>query len=73
MLQNHRSHFLPALMAAVLLVLSPALYADGKAKIDTGSQKALEKLRSHSDKAGELLDKAEGVLVFPDVGKHPQI
>jgi lipid-binding SYLF domain-containing protein len=69
MLQNYRSHFLPALMAAVLLVLSPALYADGKAKIDTGSQKALEKLRSHSDKAGELLDKAEGVLVFPDVVK----
>jgi lipid-binding SYLF domain-containing protein len=65
----HRSYLLPALMAALLLVLAPALYADDKAKIDAGSQKALEKLRAHSDKAGELLDKAAGILVFPDVVK----
>lgn len=64
-----RISLVSALMAAVLMALSPALYADDKAKIDTGSQKALEKLRAHSDKAGELLDKAAGVLVFPDVVK----
>jgi lipid-binding SYLF domain-containing protein len=69
MLSIHRSYFIAALMAVVLLVLSPALSADDKAKIDSGTQKALEKLRSHSEKAGELVDKAAGVLVFPDVVK----
>jgi len=68
-LSIHRSYFIAALMAVVLLVLSPALSADDKAKIDSGTQKALEKLRSHSEKAGELVDKAAGVLVFPDVVK----
>ena len=64
-----RNSFLSVLVAAVLVVLSPGLYADDKAKIDAGSQKALEKLRAHSGEAGELLDKAAGVLVFPDVVK----
>jgi len=62
MLHIHRGYLLPALLAAVLLMLSPALYADDKAKIDSGTQEALEKLRSHSDKAGELVDKAVGVV-----------
>ena len=34
-----------------------------------GSVAALEDLRKHSAKAGELLDQAAGVLVFPDVVK----
>jgi lipid-binding SYLF domain-containing protein len=69
MLSVHRSYFIAALMAVALLVLSPALSADDKAKIDAGTREALERLRSHSEKAGELVDKAAGVLVFPDVVK----
>lgn len=68
MSQIFRNSLLTVLMTAVLM-LSPALYADDKAKIDAGSQQALEKLRKHSDKAGELLDRAAGVLVFPDIVK----
>ena len=65
----HRGLLIPALVAALLLLAAPTLQADNKAKIDTGSQQALEKLRKHSDDAGDLLDKAVGVLVFPDVVK----
>lgn len=46
-----------------------AVRADSKAFIDSGSLKALDRLREHSRDAGELLDKAVAVLVFPDVVK----
>ena len=68
MSQLYQNCLRSVLMAAVLM-FSPALFADDKAKIDAGSQQALEKLRQHSDKAGELLDRAAGVLVFPDIVK----
>lgn len=58
---------LPALVALLLLASAPGLRADDKATIDAGSVAALVELRGHSSKAGELLDRAAGVLVFPDV------
>ncbi len=64
-----RGVLLPALLTTVLLLLPPALRADTRAAIDSGSQEALDKLRAHSSHAGELLEKAAGVLVFPDVVK----
>lgn len=69
MFQSIRGALLPTLITVVLLALSPTLRADGKAKIDAGSQAALEALRGHSADAGELMDKAAGILVFPDIVK----
>jgi lipid-binding SYLF domain-containing protein len=60
---------LPALLAFALLIAVPLARADSKAAIDSGSLEALVKLREHSSHAGELLDRAAGVLVFPDVVK----
>jgi lipid-binding SYLF domain-containing protein len=59
----------PVLMTLLLFLPAPFLRADNKAAIDAGSAEALVKLRLHSSQAGELLDKAAGVLVFPDVVK----
>ena len=56
-------------MLATLVPLSPPVTADSKAFIDDKSQEALAHLRDHSPGAGPLLDKAAGVLVFPDVVK----
>ena len=69
MSQLNRGPWLPLLIGLVLLLPARALWADSKEAIDAGSAEALVKLRGHSSKAGELLDQAAGVLVFPDVGK----
>jgi lipid-binding SYLF domain-containing protein len=69
MSQLNRGPWLPLLIALVLLLPARALWADSKEAIDAGSAEALVKLRGHSSKAGELLDQAAGVLVFPDVVK----
>lgn len=63
--------FLPLVRFALLfsLLLGQAAWADSKAVIDAGTSKSLVELREHSDRAGELLDKAAGVLVFHDVVK----
>jgi len=61
------------ILLPVLLVLLPTaaatVQADNKAMIDDGTKGALVRLREHSEHAGTLLDKAAGVLVFPDVVK----
>jgi lipid-binding SYLF domain-containing protein len=61
------------MLLPVLLVLLPAtaatVQADSKAMIDDGTRGALVRLREHSEDAGALVDKAAGVLVFPDVVK----
>ena len=61
------------ILLPVLLVLLPTaaatVQADNKAMIDDGTKSALLRLREHSEHAGTLLDKAAGVLVFPDVVK----
>ena len=69
MFQLTRGAIISTLVTLLLLLPAPLLRADSKETIDTGSLAALEKLRAHSDKAGELLDKAAGVLVFPDIVK----
>jgi lipid-binding SYLF domain-containing protein len=69
MSQLNRGPWLPLLIGLVLLLPARSLWADNKAVIDAGSAEALVKLRDHAGKAGELLDKAAGTLVFPDVVK----
>ena len=58
-----------ALMALLLVLTASSVQADSKERIDTGTRKALLDLRGHHEGAGELLDRAVGVLVFPDVVK----
>lgn len=58
-----------ALLGLLLALAGPAVHADSKEMIDSGALKALEKLRGHHEGVGELLDRAAGVLVFPDVVK----
>jgi lipid-binding SYLF domain-containing protein len=53
----------------LILLMGQAAWADSKAVIDAGTSRALVELLEHSDGAGELLDKAAGVLVFHDVVK----
>jgi len=63
-------HTLFAGLAALTLVLASASAgADKKVDIDRKSQEALVALRDHARGSGKLLDKAVGVLVFPDVVK----
>jgi lipid-binding SYLF domain-containing protein len=47
----------------------PLAQADSTAVIDTKAQAALTTLRTESAEGAQLLDKAAGVLVFPDVVK----
>jgi len=58
------------LLLAVLLLapVTPVLATD-KAGIDASVDRALGEFRRHSPTAASLLDKAAGVLVFPDVIK----
>jgi len=58
-----------ALLAALLVLPAFQVLADSKERIDEGTQTALVTLREHSSRAGELLDNAAGVLVFPDIFK----
>lgn len=64
-----RRYLLSILLAAVASMGAAHVSADSKEKIDTGSLLALQTLRQHAPQASELLDKAAGVLVFPDVVK----
>jgi len=57
------------LLAFFLLFSAPGLRADSREKIDLGTREALAKLREHAPQAGDLLDQAAGVLVFPDIVK----
>jgi lipid-binding SYLF domain-containing protein len=62
--------FLFSLFTAALLALAASgALADSKALIDAKSQEALERLRDHAAGADKLLEKAAGVLVFPDIVK----
>ncbi len=61
---------LSSILAAALLGLAAvAAQADSKAHIDAKSQEALERLLDHAAGADKLLEKAAGVLVFPDIVK----
>ena len=69
MFNSKRAGLMGPLLGLLLLLPAPLLWADTRAVIDAGSAEALLKLRAHSTAAGELVDKAAGVLVFPDVVK----
>ncbi|MDH3994973.1 MAG: hypothetical protein OEV47_18785, partial [Gammaproteobacteria bacterium] len=55
--------------AVLMLSLAAAVQANDKAELVASSQQALVKLRGHASGAGPLLDKAAGVLVYPEVVK----
>jgi lipid-binding SYLF domain-containing protein len=57
------------LIASLLALAAPFSVADTREAIEAGSSKALTRLRALSPEAGELVDKAVAVLVFPDVVK----
>jgi lipid-binding SYLF domain-containing protein len=56
-------------MYFLLLLWTPMALPDSKSHIDAKSREALERLREHAPGAGSLLEKAVGILVFPDVVK----
>ena len=63
------ARLISAVAGALMLLLCVAVQANDKADLVASSQQALVKLRSHASGAGSLLDKAAGVLVYPDVVK----
>lgn len=65
----NRGMLLSTLAVLTLILSAGELRADDKEQIDSGTSAALVRLRAHSPGAGELMDKAAGVLVFPDVVK----
>ena len=56
---------------AGFIAMAPMLptLADDKAMIDTNTKRALTWLRTSGDDTADLLERAAGVLVFPDVVK----
>ncbi len=63
-----REAFLLGVLLALCLGTQPA-WPDSRSHIDAKSREALERLREHFPDAGPMLDRAAGVLVFPDVVK----
>lgn len=55
------------LLAVVCLVLASTAGADSRFMIQDGASQVLGKLRERDPGAGQLLDTAVGVLIFPDV------
>lgn len=58
-----------ALLGGALLGAGQAALADDKALIDTNTQRALTWMRTSGGSTADLLDRAAGVLVFPDIVK----
>jgi lipid-binding SYLF domain-containing protein len=56
-----------ALLCAVQLGASQTALADDKALIDANTQRALAWMRTSGGDTAELLERAAGVLVFPDI------
>lgn len=69
MADSIRRNLALVLMASLLALAAPFSVADSKETIDANTIQALARLRAHSPEAGELVDKAYAVLVFPDVVK----
>lgn len=57
------------LLGAALLGGGHAALADDKALIDANTQRALTWMRTSGGNTADLLDRAAGVLVFPDIVK----
>jgi lipid-binding SYLF domain-containing protein len=58
-----------ALLGAVPLGASQAALADDKALIDANTERALTWMRASGGDTSKLLDRAAGVLIFPDIVK----
>ena len=56
-----------ALLGATQLGASQAVMADDKAMIDANTQRALAWMRTSGGDTAKLLERAAGVLVFPDI------
>ena len=69
MAESIRRKLALVLVASLLALAAPFSVADTKEAIEAGASQALARLRAHSPAAGELVDKAHAVLVFPDVVK----
>ncbi len=65
----HRRGFLAALAAASLLALAPSARAEDANIINYKVDKALNQLRAQSAEMRELIEKARGILVIPEVTK----
>ena len=59
----------PVLLALLLALLAPPLWADTAAQIESSGRKALKFLAGEVPGAVKLLNQAHGVLVFPDIVK----
>ncbi|MGB1140004.1 MAG: hypothetical protein ACPG1A_03830 [Halioglobus sp.] len=59
--------FATALMASLAALPHTIALADDKEMIDANTERALTWIRSSGDDAATLLEKAAGVLVFPDI------
>ncbi len=60
---------LTAVLAVAALFASQAALADDKATIDANTHRALVWIRDSGGSAAQLLNRAAGVLVFPDMVK----
>ena len=56
-----------------MALVAPLSQADSKAVIDAKVEEAIQKLRKESPAASSLIDKASGVLVFPEVVKIAEL
>lgn len=63
------SHLLASLLLCTLVASAATAEDTGREALDTKIEAALSALREKSPESAELLDKAEAVLVFPDVVK----
>ncbi len=63
------SRWLLLCLGTVLLLVCTTAMADSREAIDSKGAQALERLLAHNASAEDLLGKAKGVLVFPDVVK----
>lgn len=60
---------LSALFLLSLVCAPSSGWADSRAEIEEASREALERLLQHAPEAASLLQRAAGVLVFPDLVK----
>ncbi|MEM9255682.1 MAG: hypothetical protein AAGA91_09550 [Pseudomonadota bacterium] len=67
-MKSMTGHSLSALLAGILLLgAADALQADDKAMIDANTERAIHWLKNSGGDAGELLERAHGVLIMPDL------
>jgi lipid-binding SYLF domain-containing protein len=58
-----------AMLWCWLLLLALPSWSDSRQTIDTQSEEALQRLAQHWPASAQMIEKASGVLIFPDVVK----